>query len=298
MQNLKLENKKLLALIEAQSQAETKIDAANAEEMSSLCRQVRELEMQLSRHHAGAEVSSLSQRDASQLEMGKAAAESNVKLYLERQGPAFLKGLFDKFAEIVCFDTMDTLPFTEGQGSSNPHQITMLKSTGLQMALLELGVQMEFDQVEKLLVSMDLHDHGGLDFEEFKRAVQQPATPLEQWVSMLPINGMLSRSFPVCGGPVDQVLRVVSKLGADEIHATVDVCSRALRDLLLESSANLQQMFSRVDEKAAEAAKVSYGPVAKFKTFKMSTGTVADYVGGISGRVGMYLCLLIFTKSW
>ncbi len=103
---------------------------------------------------------------------------------------------------------------------------------------------------------------------------------------MLPINGMLSRSFPVCGGPGDQVLRSVSKLSDDEIHATVDVFCSALCDLLLEARANLQKMFSRVDQKAAEAANGSDGAVAKFKTHKMSTGTVADYVGGISGRVG------------
>jgi hypothetical protein len=90
---------------------------------------------------------------------------------------------------------------------------------------------------------------------------------LEQWVTMLSMNGMLSRSFPVCGCrcPGDHVLRSASKLGSDEIQATVDWFSRALQDLLLEACADLQKMFGRVDEKAAEAAD---GAVEKFKTFE------------------------------
>jgi hypothetical protein len=198
LENLKLENIKLAALIEAQSRAETGRDAANGEEISSLRLQDRELEMQLSKHHAGTEASSLSQGDARQSGTGNAGAE---------------------------------------------------------------------------------------------RAVQQPVTPLEQWVAMLPVNGVLASCFPVLSGPEDQALRSVGKLSDDEIHATVDVFSRKLLCLLLKARTNLQQMFSRADQKAAEAAKGSGGAVEKFDTFKMKTGTVADYVDGISGRVGKYLCL-------
>ncbi len=63
----------------------------------------------------------------------------------------------------------------------------------------------------------------------------------------------------------------------------------ALRSVLFEAPVNLQQMFAGVDQKAAEAAmEGAVTAVSKFKTFKMSTGTVKDYVEGISGRVGMY----------
>jgi hypothetical protein len=199
----------------------------------------------------------------------------DVKVYLERQGHDFLQRLFDRFAE------RESVP---GDTAA------MLKPIGLQKALLELGMQMDVSQVDGLFVSMDLDENGGLDFEEFKRAIQQPATPLEQWVAMLPINGMLARSFPICGGPGDQTLRNVSRLCADEINATVDVYSAALRLVLLEAQVNLQQMFNRVDKKAAEAAmEGAVSAVSKFKTFKMSTGAVKDYVEGISSRVGMYL---------
>ncbi len=238
--------------------------------------------------------SPLAHKNARHRQKHHTMTESDVRLYLERQGHDFMQRVFNQYAELesVPVDTADSLSFPVGDGAKSK-LVAMLKPSGLQKALQELGVQMDSDAVGKLFVSMDLDENGGLDFEEFKRAVQQPVTPLEQWVAMLPINGMLSRSFPVCGGPGDQVLRSISKLGADEIHATVDVFSRALLGLLLEARSNLQQMFRRIDEKAAEAAKGSGGAVAKFKTFKMRTGTVEDYVGGISGRVGEYLCLTI-----
>jgi hypothetical protein len=219
--------------------------------------------------------------------------EYDVKLYLERQKQVVLKGVFDKFAEPVAIvDTIriDSLSLPEDSDSSKPKHVALLKSTGLLKALLELGVQIELDQAEKLIVSMDIDDNGGLDFEEFKRAVQQPATPLEQWIALLPINGMLARSFPISSGPGDQMLRNVSRLGPDEIDATIDVFSDALRRQLVDSQTKLRQLFNRVDQNAAEAAKESASAVAavsKFKTFKMRTGTVKDYVEGIAGRVGM-----------
>ncbi len=201
--------------------------------------------------------------------METSKTESDVRIYLERQGHAFLQRVFNQYAELesVPVETAHSISFPEGNGSAKSKLVAMLKPAGLQKALQELGVPMGSDEVGKLFISMDLDENGGLDFEEFKIAVQQPApaTPLEQWVTMLPINGMLSRSFPVCGCPGDHVLRSVSKLGPDEIQATVYVFSRALQDLLLEARADLQKMFGRVDEKAAEAAD---GTVEKFKTFE------------------------------
>jgi hypothetical protein len=256
-------------------------------EAGSLQIRVRELETQL-------EVSTCTtalRQGVGHVEMGN--TESDVRLYLDRQGHSFMRRVFNQYVELesVSVDMADSISFPEGNGSAKSKRVAILKPAGLQQALQEFGVQMDSDKVRKIIVSMDLDENGGLDFEEFKRAVQQPATPLEQWVAMLPINGMLSRSYPVCGGPGDQVLRSVGKLSDDAIRSTIDVLSRALLGLLLEARVNLQQMFGRVDERAAEAAKESDGAVTKFKIFKMSTGTVADYVEGISGRVSKYLCL-------
>jgi hypothetical protein len=290
--DLHRENKRLKAQIEAQKRMSPEVNTAHGSsgnEISSPHLRVRERETEL-------ELSTALHQGAGHVEQSK--AESDVRQYLERQGHGFLQRVFNQYAELesVLVDATDSISSSEGNGSAKSKHVAMIKPAGLQKALQASGVQMDPDKVEKLFVSMDLDENGGLDFEEFKRAVQQPATPLEQWVAMLPINGMLSRSFPVCDGPGDQVLRSVSKLSDDEIHATVDVFSRALQGLLLEARSNLQQMFGRVDQKVAEAATGSDGAVAKFKTFKMRTGTVADYIEGISGRVGKFLCLHVFTE--
>jgi hypothetical protein len=286
IESLNRENKKLAAQIESQKQiptGENPVSSNSGRELNRFHLQVRELETQLEASTALRQPERVGQAETSK-------ADLDVRVYLERQGHDFLQRLFNQFAELVSMPGDTSL--LEGLGNSKSKIKAMLKPTGLQKALLELGVQMDYGQVEKLFASNDLDDKGGLDFEEFKRAVLQPATPLEQWVAMLPINGMLARSFPIRDGPGDQTLRNVSRLGTDGIHATVDAFSAALRRVLLEAQVNLQQMFGRVDDKAAEAAmEGAVTAVSKFKTFKMSTGTVKDYVEGISSRVGMYLAL-------
>ena len=143
-----------------------------------------------------------------------------------------------------------------------------------------------------MMVAMDLDEKGGLDFEEFKRAVQQQPTQLEQWASMLPLAGMLARSLPVSGGPGDQPLRDFSRLGDAEIDSAVGVFSEGLKLLLISARSNSRQMFDSTDRKASEAANDSAdgaSPVSKYKTFKMGTGTVGDYHQGLNSRIGMFL---------
>ncbi len=148
------------------------------------------------------------------------------------KGDPFWKRVFDKFAE----------------GS-------LIRTRGLQDAQLELHVSVEAEEVEKLMTAMDPDEKGGLDFEEFKRAVLPPQTQLEQWASMLPLAGMLARSLPVSGGHGDQSLRDFSRLDEDDINTTVKVFSEGLKRLLMEANEAASVMFSSVDKKALEAAK-------------------------------------------
>jgi hypothetical protein len=205
-----------------------------------------------------------------------------------------LKGVFDKsrFAESSSGhsgDTVNDYPCADGVSASESSKSEFIRADGLHSALHELGVSMERAKVEELMVLMDLDGNGCLDFEEFKRAVQQQPTQLEQWTSMLPLSGMLAKSLPVSGGLGDQPLRDFSRLSEDEINTAADVFSDGLRRLLMEAKSDLRQMFDCVDKKASEAAKDSAGgvsAVSKFKTFKMNTGVVADYHEGLSSRIG------------
>jgi hypothetical protein len=197
---------------------------------------------------------------------------SAVHDYLDRQGDFFLKGVFDEFSE---------------RSSSSTE--TLIRADRLHDALLKLDIHVSREKEEELMAIMDLDVNGGLDYDEFKRAVAQPPTQLEQWASMLPLAGLLARSLPIRGGQGDQPLRDFSRLRVDEIDTAVDAFRVGLRRLLLEAKTTTKQMFDNVDKKASEAAKDSAGgisAVSKFKSFKMSTGKIADYYEGLISRIG------------
>jgi hypothetical protein len=197
---------------------------------------------------------------------------SAVQDYLDMKGDKFLKGIFDEFSEISHGTEM------------------LVRTKGLHDALLKLGLPAAKEKVEALMEIMDLDENGGLDYEEFKRAVAQPPTQLEQWASMLPLAGMLSRSLPVSGGQGDQPLRDFGRLREDKIDRAVEAFKVGLKRLLLEEKDSIMKMFDNVDRKASEAAKDTakgVSAVSKFKSFKICTGKVADFHDGLSSRIGM-----------
>jgi hypothetical protein len=213
-----------------------------------------------------------------------------VLQYLERQGDSFLKAVFSKFA--VSHPIIEHSNTNDSSiADSKPNLEPCIRAGGLQAALLELGVHLDSSKVDALMLMMDLDENGDLDFEEFKRAVQQQPTELEKWASMLPLAGMLARSLPVSGGAGDQSLRDFSRLGDDEIDTAVQVFAQGLKLLLISARASSRLMFDSTDKKAFEAAKDladGVSAVSKFKTFKMSTGTVEHYHEGLTSRIGMF----------
>ncbi len=187
---------------------------------------------------------------------------------------------------------------TDAEAISNPKFKAVVRTAGLQVALPELGrLPIERAKVEEMITVMDLDGNGGLDFEEFKRAIKQIPTQLEQWASMLPLAGMLASSLPVLDGQGDKPLRDFNRLSEDEINAAADAFREGLKRLLLTAQQASRQMFDRADKMAVEAAKESaddVSAVSKFKTYKMSTGNVSDYHAGLSSRIGTslhHLCL-------
>ena len=208
-----------------------------------------------------------------------------------------MKEVFDKFAEHfpeTKSDDLFTPPCTDNSSirESKLKFKALVRTEGLQAALLELGTPMKGDTVHELMAMMDLEENGGLNFEEFKRAVQPPPTQLEQWASMLPLAGLLARSLPVSGGLGDQPLRDFSRLGDIDIDKAVVAFSEGLKALLITARAASRQMFESMDAKASEAAKDlanGVSAVSKFTTFKMSTGKVIDYSKGLSSRIGTLL---------
>ena len=193
-----------------------------------------------------------------------------VHHFLDRQEDSLYRNVFDRFKEMPS---------------------GTMKTDGLHQALHLLGVPVVRKRAEDLLVAMDLDENGVLDYEEFKRAVAQPLTQLEQWASMLPLAGLLASSLPISSGQGDQPLRDLSRLSEDQIGAAVEAFRGGLTRLLLDAKTKLRQMFEVADKKAFDAAQdlaSGVSAVSKFKTFKMSTGKVADFHHGLSSRVGKF----------
>jgi hypothetical protein len=101
------------------------------------------------------------------------AAASSVDRFLKRREEACAKEVFERYAD------------------PNAH---LILTDGLQRALEEMGVQIKSEEVQAVMVMTDVEKNGGLDFEEFRRALMKPPTKLEQWVGTLP----LARAVYIC----------------------------------------------------------------------------------------------------
>ncbi len=163
-------------------------------------------------------------------------------------------------------------------------------ANGLERAILELGVHMDKEKADNLRVSMDLEGRGGLDFEEFKQAILQPPTEVEQWICTLPLSGLLTSCLPVHNCKGDQPLRNFSTLDVATLDAVVEAFSGAARLLLAEAQTRLKAMFAELDAKAAAGASDASGGApcvsSKFSTFDTDTGDAEDYHAGLASRIG------------
>jgi hypothetical protein len=226
---------------------------------------------------------------------------SAVNRYLDRREDTYLEEVFNKYAKL-CSGTADETIMehtcADTEAISNPKFKAVVRTTELQDALSELGrLPEERGNVEEMITVMDLDGNDGLDFEEFKRAVQQMPTQLEQWASTLPLAGMLASSLPVRDGQGDKPLRDFNRLSEDEINTAADAFREGLKRLLMTAQHASRQMLDKADKMAIEVAKESadgVSAVSKFKTYKMSTGNVSDYHAGLFSRIGtalLHLCL-------
>ena len=134
------------------------------------------------------------------------------------------------------------------------------------------------------MVMTDMDKNGGLDFEEFRRALMKPPTKLEQWVDTLPLAGMLASCFILPEGG-DQ-LHEVSLLSAENLNAIAEAYAHGLKKVLMDAQINLKETLDSMETKAKESAG---GESSKYKTFKMSTGSVPHYIEGLTGRIGNFI---------
>ncbi len=220
---------------------------------------------------------------------------ANVNSFLKMKNEDFLRRLFQMHAE----ETSETTRMAIGErkisklAEAKP-QNSIILADGLRRAFLELGVHMDKEKADALVMSTDSEERGGLDFEDFKRALKQPPTLVEQWICKLPLPGMLASCLPVHNCDGDKPLRDISDLSAETLDAAVEAFSGAVRLLLAEAQTRLQTIFSALDAKAAApASEARTGDpcvCSKFSTFDFGSDDVDYCHAGLASRIGKLLC--------
>ncbi len=200
--------------------------------------------------------------------------QASVDLFLRKQDENFVIEIFSKHSQV---------------DSNSGKRIVV--NDGLRGALGELGIMISDKEGEDIIKILDVDGSGGLDWAEFKAAIQKPPCQLDQWVDTLPLSDLLARCLQVViPDPDKDQLREMSRLSAENVEAAAKAASQGLKLLLTEAQAKLKQVFARMDAKAREP---DGGSAGKFTTYKMSTGFVNQYFEGLVGRVGKldFLCI-------
>jgi hypothetical protein len=162
---------------------------------------------------------------------------------------------------------------TKSSGSLTSQEFTSV--------LKELGILLTKEEIAVLFRTMDVDKNGVLDLDEFKRAVRFPST-MEQLISTLPITQVFADAvLAMTGG---DHLRQFGQITPDKIE---DICNEAmpfLKFIMLDAVKKTEASFKTMDESKANQSASSG---VKFEVPpEMSAGTVGDFHGGLTGRIG------------
>ena len=138
---------------------------------------------------------------------------------------------------------------------------------------------------------VDIDRDGGLDFDEFVRAVRQPSD-LETWCTSLPLAKLLAcclESERRSDESLDPVRYKVSILSPADMDKVAGQFRGGLRRLLEERQRELQRCYEELDRKAAEA---SDGSNSKY-TFEFNAGSLVHFHAALSDRVGELAALVL-----
>ncbi len=148
----------------------------------------------------------------------------------------------------------------------------------------EVGIQLTAEEASVLFETFDTDENGGLDLQEFTKAIKYPSK-VEQWVDSLPLSKLFAHCLSFKEGY--DSLREVSRLSSDELRASMNAYCESLQIILPDAVGQLKKCFAQMDRVAAESASEAG---SKFQTFKMSSGKVEDFHIGLQGRVGESSC--------
>ena len=153
----------------------------------------------------------------------------------------------------------------------------LISISALPGALEDLGIRLTAEEVSVLFDTSDADENGGLDLQDFMRAIKYPGK-VEQWADSLPLSRLLAHCLSFKEG--DDPLREVSRLSSDELRASANAYGESVQTILADALGELKKCFAEMDRMAASEAS------SKFQIFRMSSGSVEDFHSGLHGRVG------------
>jgi hypothetical protein len=160
---------------------------------------------------------------------------------------------------------------------------SVLTNQQFTFALEELGINLQEEEIKVLFRMMDVNNDGGMDLDEFKRAVRFPSQ-IEQLIGTLPIPQVFSDAITEAIGM--NSLRQFGQLTPKQIE---DVCLAAMpfvTNIIRDAVAKINESFSEKDKsKDCQGARKFEVPP------EMSAGTVADFHGGLAERIGNHFIL-------
>ena len=255
MERLHRDNASLSAQVEAHKRAEADRMSASAKDVNALRLRISELEIDLDKHKA----INASIRESRDTGHDSAQIQARVAHFHNSRNHVHNELIFKKHADQAT---------------------NLMTAAAMTAALRELGVQLTEDEAAAVFESADADENGGLDLQEFVKAINRPSK-VQQWVETLPLSSLLAHCLSFKGGDSSDPLREVSRLSAQEIRASIQAYCESAEKIVVDGVSKLKKCQDAMDARTASIAGNT-----KFQTPKMSAGSVEEFYQGLAGRVG------------
>jgi hypothetical protein len=186
-------------------------------------------------------------------------------------------------AKIDMFLKRRTAEFVESAFRKNEcKERNLVLKDSLQRALGEFGVYITSEEAEQLFTVVDIENNGGLDLDEFRQAISQPSSQIEQFLNNLPLSGMLASCL--VNQDSKKPLKDLCNIELERLTAAIDAYSLSLLPMLRDELAKLKELVAAMESKPALEGVDGCG--TKYFVFSMEAGSVKEYHDGMYSRTG------------
>ena len=184
--------------------------------------------------------------------------QERVRSFLQIRNEDFVRSVFLKYADADS---------------------RLVETEMLAAALNEFKIGLTAEEANAITTSMDIDNNGGLDFQEFTRALNLPSTQVEQFIKTLPVTGMLANCFTTQGAA--DPLKALCDLSCDQLKDRMEVFAPIfLREVLEPELNKLKKLLKAQEEQVAGLLG------SKFSGFCMNAGSILDFHEGPYKRIG------------